>query len=168
VAPSGEHAGRLLGISSVISPRSTGDLRDDAQVLPLLPVLVIDLGSQVWSLTFDRARPHLLLNKRIEGIVELVRRNGAFFGTVYPAVIRAVLTRILLVEDKTEPVEDDNDDWTSLWLRWAVCRHPDGEPARGDASDRLDWVEAVVASFCEEHAVMDRFVESIFPAGDES
>lgn len=166
VEPTGNQVGRLLGQTSVIRPHRPGDPQE-ASILPLLPVRLVDLEAQVWNLSFDRVRPHLLLNNRIPGIHDIARTNGAFFGLVYPAVVRGILTRIVVIEDMTEPIEDDDESWTSLWLRWAIGRHPDQEPAAGDAVDRLEWVEAVVREFCSERTVLDLYVESFDPNGGE-
>lgn len=126
---------------------------------------MVDLDSQVWSLAFDRSRPHLLLNKQIPGIHDIARANGVFFGLVYPAVVRTVLTRIVIVEGILEPADDDFDTWTSLWLRWAIGRHPDQEPAHGEGQELLDWVEEVVGAFCKERTTLDLFLDSFDPEG---
>ncbi len=162
VESAGGQAGKLLGISCAVRPRQPGDPQD-ASILPLLPVRLVDLEAQVWSLAFDRERPHLLLNKQVPGIHGLAKTNGMFFSLVYPAVVRAILTRIVIVEDVTEPADEDFETWTSLWLRWAIGRHPDQEPARGDPQERFDWVEDVVAAFCKERVAIKLFLDSCGP-----
>ncbi len=155
----GHQAGKLLGISTAVRPRQPGDPHD-ASILPLLPVRLVDLDAQVWSLAFDRARPHLLLNKQVPGIHDMAKTNGMFFSLVYPAVVRSVLTRIIIVEGILDPAEDDLETWTSLWLRWAIARHPDQVPAAGDSPELLEWVEDVVAAFCKERATLNLFLDS--------
>jgi hypothetical protein len=167
VSPGGEHVGRLLGVSTPISPRRPGDPEATAAVIPLLPVQVVELGPEVWKVQFDQIRPRLLLNSRIAGIVDIARTNGAFFGLVYPAIVRTILTRILLVEDMTEAADDD-DSWQSLWLRWATARHPDHTPAGKELEERMGWTDEVANAFCGEKGVLGLFMSGIGQVEAES
>src|SRR4051812_24776631 len=57
--------------------------------------------------------PVLLLNERIAGVREITRHDKAFAAIVYPAVVRQILSQILLL-DRHDPAEDDGR-WRSLW-----------------------------------------------------
>lgn len=122
---------------------------------PLLPVNFSDLGDEIWHVVFEPTGPVLEMNNRVEGIELLARADSRFFALVYPATVRIVLTRILLVECH-EP-GDELDEWWSLWLRWA-SQFAAATPA-GDEEDRRQWIDDVVAGFSARHAVLRRMNE---------
>jgi hypothetical protein len=153
-------AGRLLGIAEHLRGLGEG-VTEDASQQALLPVNPIDLDQQVWRLTFEHGRPWLEVNNRIDGIMDIARTDATFFALVYPAVVRAILVRVVVQEEFTDP-DADLGDWKTQWLRWAVHWHPDNErPPEGDVSDRTEvwegWIEAVVEQFCRNHSVSELF-----------
>lgn len=127
--------------------------------ISLLPVDFRDLGDVAWRVQFEASGPVLELNNRIDGIERLARNDAAFFALVYPAAVREILTRILIV-DEYEPA-DDADEWWSLWMRWARDL-TDAPPPDGDDDDRAAWIAEVVAGFCARH----RLVEKMHPRED--
>ncbi|HEX6159035.1 MAG TPA: hypothetical protein VF111_02645 [Thermoanaerobaculia bacterium] len=119
---------------------------------PLLPVNFTDgLDQQPWRIAFEPNGPVLELNNRIDGIKEIAKNDAAFFGLVYPAAVRQVLVQILSV-DEHDPRQDD--EWWSLWLRWAE-RFAGPVPAERDAAPF--WIDDVVAAFCTQQKIVDRW-----------
>jgi hypothetical protein len=123
---------------------------------PLLPVDFKDLGDEVWRLQFEPDTPVLELNNRIEGIEMAAKGDGRFFAYVYPAAVREVLTRILLIDRFDE--SDESDEWWSLWLRWGTRFA--GDPAPPDEEDRKRWIDEVVSGFCTQFGVARRLSEA--------
>jgi hypothetical protein len=120
--------------------------------MPLLPVQFAPLGQEAWRVLFEPDTPVLELNNTMEGVERMAKEDALFFALVYPAAIRAILTRILLV-DRQEAF-DDGEEWWSLWLRWAASYTSDPPPS--DEDDAPRWIDDVVAAFCTRHAVVDR------------
>jgi hypothetical protein len=123
---------------------------------PLLPVDFKDLGDEVWRLQFEPDTPVLELNNRIEGIELAAKSDGRFFACVYPAAVREVLTRILLV-DRFDG-SDESDEWWSLWLRWGARFA--GDPSPADEEDRKQWIDEVVSAFCTQFDVARRLSDA--------
>ena len=120
--------------------------------LSLLPVNFDDLGDQVWRIHFEADQPILELNNRIDSIERLARHDPGFFALVYPAAVREVLTRFLLIDNWEE--NEDGGDWPELWMRWA--REMIGESVPSDADDRRAWIDEVIVAFCGLHRVADK------------
>lgn len=124
----------------------------------LLPVNYKDLGQQVWRLELGSDRPVLELNSTINGIRDLATRDGRFLGLVFPAIVRQILTQVLLVLDHDDP--DDPSDWRSLWLRFTARYHPEGPPRGGSPDSKQEWIEEAVASYCQAIRTKDLLVEA--------
>jgi hypothetical protein len=114
--------------------------------LPLLPVNFDDLGDQIWRIHFEGEQPVLELNNRIEAIESMARTDPAFFALVYPAAVREILTRFLII--------GDGEEWSDLWIQSAQEMTGDAPPP--DPDDRRDWIDSVVAAFCGRHRVVDK------------
>ena len=132
---------------------------DGGALVSLLPVEFRDLGDVPWRVQFEASGPVLELNNRVDGIERLARNDAAFFALVYPAAVREILTRILVVD---ELEGDESDEWWSLWLRWARDL-TDAPLPDGDEDDRGAWIAEVVAGFCGRH----RIVEKMHPRNGE-
>lgn len=121
--------------------------------IPLLPVNFTDtLGQQVWRIAFEPNGPVLELNNRIDDIKDIARGDAAFFALVYPAAVREVLVRILLVEQ--HDAREDGDEWWNLWLRWAAHR---AAPPPHDVEDAAFWIDEVIAAFSSEQKLVDQW-----------
>ena len=153
--------GLLLGVADRLLPlRRDEDLRNKDS---LLPVDFVDLGERVWRLDLTDS-PVLELNQRIESISEAARASGGFLGLLYPEVLRRILHEIVVVEAHTDMNADD-DDWKTLWLRYA-CAVPGVEAppneAAPDARDRrAEWVERTVEAFCRARDARRRFENAL-------
>lgn len=148
---------RILAAADDITLSS--DSGDGGARVSLLPVNFSDLGDVPWRVEIEAAGAVLELNNRIDGIERLARNDAAFFALVYPAAVREILVRILLVEgwDDTE----EWDEWWSLWLRWG--RELVDAPLPADQDERREWIDDVVSAFCGRH----RIVEKMHPPQSE-
>ena len=146
----GDGSGRLLGSAMHVVPRLPQD--------SLIHLQEHDgLGDEVWRIEFgDMAEPPVLLvNRSIPGASEIVRSDAAFRALVMPEVLRAILTRIVLVERMDED-SNEGGAWRD-WLRFAQSRLPgrdipadDEEPDTGAA---LEWIDDAVRAFAGQPAL---------------
>jgi hypothetical protein len=154
--------GRIVAVAERVVPEQTE--QNDADCTPLLPVEYVDLGDRVWALDLDSDWPRLHLNRRLDGVREAARGGHEFLSLVYPEVLRAVLTRVL--DDGNADPDCDDDDWGTLWLRFA-CRdlglpRPDGL----DAQDAASWLEHAVNAFCVRSKVTRSFELMVSARGE--
>lgn len=154
-----ERHGLLLGVADKLIPLRPDEDLENRQ--SLLPVEFCDLGDRAWKLELGDW-PVLELNHRVEGIAEAARSGGSFLGLVYPEVIRALLHDIVIEQGQTDP-EFDDDDWTSLWLRYALTLPGIGPPpsGAGATSRRVEWVEDTVQAFCRSRQARLRLAAAI-------
>lgn len=154
--------GRIVAAADRVVPQESG--RDEDARESLLPVDYEDLGDRIWALDLDSDWPRLLLNQRFEGIREAARSGPELLTLVYPEVFRAVLARAL-DEDRFDPDADD-DDWGTLWLRFA-CRElgRPRPPARRDAAS-VEWIEETVNAFCARSQVASHFAKMLAERSD--
>lgn len=134
---------RILAAADRVVPEDS-DRSEDARQ-PLLPVEYEDLGERVWALDLDSDWPRLHLNKRFEGIREAARSGPEFLTLVYPDVFRAILARAL-DEGKFDP-DCDDEDWGTLWLRFACRELGRPRPPQQPASENTEWIEEAVNAF---------------------
>jgi hypothetical protein len=145
----GEH-GRLLAEVDGVTPRQPDSVPANRRCL--LYVNFKDLGEEVWRLEFDNPMPVLEVNDRIENIRDIVLTDRKFRSLVYPAAVREILQRILIIEE--HDAADDDGEWASLWLRFVRRFHtvdpprldPDSNAAR---QARLEWIDEAVHAFCQ-------------------
>ncbi|MEA2165447.1 MAG: hypothetical protein QOK37_3574 [Thermoanaerobaculia bacterium] len=128
------------------------DRGGDGARLSLLPVNFTDLDDQVWRIHFEADQPVLELNNRIDAIERLARSDPQFFALVYPAAIREVLTRYLVI-DRWEDGNEESE-WPDLWIRWA--RDLTGDAVPSDADERAAWIDDVIAAFCGLHRAAEK------------
>lgn len=122
--------------------------------IPLLPVSFTNaLGQQAWRLAFEPNGPVLELNNRIDDVQNVAKNDAGFFALVYPAAVREILTRILLVEGRD--ANEEGSEWWHLWLRWA--RRYSTDPLPRDEDEAGFWIESVLAGFCGDQRVLDRW-----------
>ena len=120
---------------------------------PLLPVNFTDLGDLVWRLDFDVSGVVLELNNRIDAIELLAKGDARFIALVYPAAVREILTRIVLIEG--HEVAEESEEWWSLWVRWASRYAP--PPLGGEGEDLQTWIDDVVSGFAAQQKLVERF-----------
>jgi len=157
VDPTGEH-GRILAEADGVTPRQPGLAPDNRKCL--LHVNFKDLGEEVWRLALDNPMPALEVNDRIENIRDIILTDRTFQSLVYPAAVREILQRILII-DEHDATEDDGE-WASLWLKFVGRFHPIDPPPLDPDSDadrqkRLDWIEDAVRGFCRFAGARENF-----------
>ncbi len=154
VDPSGDHGKILAEVDGIIPNPSDGH----ANRVAILEVKFEEnLGNLPWSLELSStATPVLIVNKRL-GNKEYIRSDATFFALVYPAVVREILTRVV-IDERTE-YDPEDDDWRQQWLHF-VCSLPSvGLPPGGDDSEsKYYWIDDAVKAFCEAQPTCAQFL----------
>lgn len=165
-----DDVGRILAVARGVPPQSGGGQEETSQE-SLLPVNPCDLGDEIWRVSFAHSRPWLEVNNKIPQVKQILQGDNAFFALVYPAVIRQVLTHIL-IETGTERDADDEGSWQQIWLRWGIRWHPQkAEPPQGDDeaegdADARAWIDDVVAGFCSVKSIREQLIASLSLEGE--
>lgn len=147
--------GRILACADQIRPRKAEE--EKAEQESLLPVSYVNMGEEVWRLDYENGLPVLEVNERLKGTCD-IRDDPSFCGLVFPAALKEILSRILLVE-KYYDVDGSREDWQCRWLRLA-CSLPEVRelPAGGEfeqieemVGEYVAWVGEVIQAFCRKH-----------------
>lgn len=146
---------RIVAVADDITVGSQSD--GSGSRIPLLPVNFRDLGDEIWRIEFEPTGPVLELSNRVPSIEQMSRGDGPFFSLVYPAVVREVLTHILLLEEY-DP-DEDGDEWWSLWVRWGRTLSP--AALTEDVDDRRLWIDEVTRAFCARHQTVSRLTKAV-------
>jgi hypothetical protein len=160
VCGSGVRVGKLLAEADAVHPRLPSD--DEQPGRPLIDTAPDDLRSEIWRLSFDDTRPVLLINERIPGWSELVR-EPLFRALSAPAIMRQVLTKILVI-DADEGDEDDEDDWRSAWLTFSSRlagvgpRPTKTQDATADLEELERWIDDAVNAFSAKSNLFENFI----------
>lgn len=152
---------RILAAADKVVPEDSDDEKDSRQ--SLLPVEYVDLGDRIWDLDLDSDWPRLRLNKCFQGIREAARSGREFLTLVYPEIFRAVLARAL--EEGFDP-DCDDDDWGTLWLRFACSELGRPRPPQEPDSEREEWIDEAVNAFCARSQVASHFEGLLADRGD--
>lgn len=155
-------AGRLVGEASTVRPRLPGE--EDLPVQPLIQHLPSDdIGDEIWRVDFSGEMPLLKVNSRLPmGVDQFLTdpRNRAVFA---PAIMRQVLTRILLIE--ADPGDEENeDDWRQRWLRFGARMTGTDAPEVDHKDGRIEieeWIDQGVEGFARRVGL-----KSLGEAGD--
>ena len=153
--------GRILAALDKIRPASVDHQPADSRAL--LFVEYDDLGNRIWQLDLDGDWPVLKLNQDVDEISQIASTDHRFTALVYPEVLRQILTRILIIEEHTDP--DCDDDWPSLWLKMASTLPGMSAPRPSSNADRQTWIENAVEAFCTNFEVLDKFHQATQNAG---
>ena len=149
--------GRILAAVDKIRPQSIDDTPVGNQ--SLLYVEFDDLGNKVWQLDLDGDWPVLRLNQNVDSIALIAGSEARFLALVYPEVYRQVMTRILIVDEHTDPECDD--DWQSLWLKHACRLMGTTSPPLGPKLEQAAWIEKSVDLFCAGFSVLEKFNQAV-------
>lgn len=145
--------GMLLGSIDRIRPSDPAE--PDENRKSLLPVEPAELGDQIWRLEFG-AEVVLQINRDLPDWRQTVMSPN-FKALVYPAIIRQVLTKALILDEHDD--DDDPENWRSNWLIFAkrIPGVPSEIPAETD--EREEWIETVTAALA-----LNCSLKSIFEA----
>lgn len=171
-AVSDDALGRLLAEADAIRPRLPDE--QDAHGEPLIQhVAADDMGDELWRVTdFDGDMPLLKVNSRVPMGVDQFLRDPQHRAVVMPAVMRQVLTRILIL-DRDAWDDEDATSWQVRWLNFAsglpgVGQRPDADEEAGrlrNADELERWIDDAVESFAARAGLFNAaFAE---PAGQE-
>lgn len=146
--------GRLLAEADAIRPRLPGECEEFGYPL-IQHVPADDIGDEIWRVTdFDADLPLLKINNRVPMGVDQFLRDPLSRAVVMPAVMRQVLTRIL-VYYRDGYDEEDTSSWQTRWLGFASqlpgvsgVPEPEEEDGRLVNVEELErWVDEVVEAF---------------------
>jgi hypothetical protein len=140
----GEDAGRLLAEADRITPRLPGD-PVEVPHRPLISTEPGNIGDEIWRVHFED-EPVLVINERIEDWKALAH-SPVFKAIALPAVMRQVLTRILLI-DRLDRDEDDPDEWRTRWITFAESLT--GVPECPGPLDNLEQNQAAVEGWIDQ------------------
>lgn len=141
--------GLILAVADRIRPEGADEIRS------ILTVEFKDLGHQVWRVSFDGNEPILELNSTVPFIRDKAKADYRLFFYVYPAVIREILTNMILIDGI--PDLDDAEEWEQDWMGFAYRyggEYPEILDRSQDGFDENEirgWVERVVTEFCISH-----------------
>lgn len=154
-----ELVGRLLGVADRIRPLK-GGVKTATGRRGILPVEKKDLGDELWQLEFRTEDVYLMVNERIPELVDRIRFDPSLYTLIYPSIIRQVLSRAF---DEEVEDEEEGDRWPSHWLLFGRRLHPEQlkHPGPDEDEEREEWVEEVVAAFCREHSLREKFLQAV-------
>jgi len=160
-AAAADALGRLLAEADGIRPRLP-DERDDHRQ-PLIQHMPADnIGDELWRISFDDDMPLLMINKNVPMGFDQFLRYSNYRAVMLPAVMRQVLTRILII-DRDLGDDTDPDDWRQRWMRFAT-RLPGVsekievfEPNDHNLQAVEDWINDAVESFTARSGLFAAF-----------
>jgi hypothetical protein len=160
-----ERIGRILGVADNLRPIQTGK-QTEAGRRGILPVEAVSLGQRLWRLEFREHDVFLLVNQDVPGLSERMRSDPMIYSLVYPEVIRRVMSKAI---DENVDLDDDDDRWQTLWLKFGRNLHPAREnpPSAHEDEDAEEWIDQVVDGFCQMHGLRDRFASALKGSGSD-
>jgi len=115
----------------------------------LLPVEITDLGDVLWNIEMvgEDGGPILELNERIPAIKTVAAHDPRFIHSVYPAVVREILTHMAVHENLD--LQSPDVDWQSNWLRFSerISLSPPERKYSEAKDDVIEWINGVVQAF---------------------
>ncbi|MDA7615163.1 hypothetical protein N8574_01835 [Akkermansiaceae bacterium] len=152
---------RLLAFADKIAPADSEEVEGSRQ--SILNVEYVDLGQQIWNLRIDDSiRPILQLNSSISEPVgiRVLANSSEFIGLVYPAVIRQILSYLLL--EDLDPITTFDHDWIKYGntISETVCPNPEkygDEDEENFLRDVREWIDDVINNFCHNRLTRDAY-----------
>ncbi|MEX1027055.1 MAG: hypothetical protein WD049_03470 [Candidatus Paceibacterota bacterium] len=146
----------ILAEADQITPLGGGS--DESGQSPLLPVRPSgELDEAVYRLDMSDS-PILLVNARVGDWRSIITAPG-FISLVYPAILRQILTQILLVERHDDL--EDMEDWRSQWLSFTrTLPHMTDLPDLAMIDEAIDWIDAAIESFTKQHRMLNAFTNA--------
>lgn len=155
---SSEQPGVLLAEADGVRPLMPGETELPAQ--PLIEhIPAKDLGSELWRLDFSGEMPLLKINDSVPMGPDQFLTDATFRALFAPAVMRQVLTRIIVIEQAGVD-EDGDSDWQQRWLRFGSKLAGSNAPKYSTSDDLVDvedWVDAAVEAFAERAGLLRTF-----------
>lgn len=115
------------------------------------------MGDELYRIEFGESTPILRINKQMLGAPtwHTLTDSDTFRALALPAILRQILTHILLIEGEL----DDGDDWRGQWVRLAAKtfeageRPEAGEDEQPDKSEVMAWIDRAVEGYCRHRGV---------------
>lgn len=152
------HEAQLLAEADGILPLSPEEA--DQNKLPLLPVRSENIGQEVWRIDFPEGtqdRPTLVVNDHVDDRTAMVR-SPVFMSLAWPALLREILVRIVVIEGHFDT--DDDGDWRCMWLQFAQRLLPTAEIPSQNPEAIEEWISEVISAFCGKFILLAKFKES--------
>lgn len=138
----GQQEGMLLADRDGIGLDTTNADEDRESILPTVPA---ELGEEFWRVDFYSSGPKLAFSNRLEDWKSFAA-DPRVRSLVYPAALRMVLTRILVIDDWVD--HEDRDDWRARWLLFARSLPGVSDlPESSGTQDRVAWIDDVLVAF---------------------
>lgn len=169
VAPEGkEAAARILAQADSVTP---GDPDQEGGGESLLPIDWNEgpMGEELYRIEFGETGVLLRVNKQALAAKtwHTLTDGPAFRALALPAILRQVLTYIVLVERSDE-------GWRGQWLRLAATTFGAGQPPlvgegeEPDAAVAAEWIDRAVEGYCARAGTRRRAQEAQLTGGGES
>ena len=165
-AVGGESHARLLAEADNLPPLKPGESEQKQRSL-IDPAPSDDLGDELWRLDFSDGEPQLLINTSVPGGWKEFALDPRSRSVFAPAVMRQVLTRMLVIDrDTGDP--DDPDDWRTKWCEFAT-RLLGSETGRilspqvteggrlENLTELLESIDDAVAAFASRATLLNQF-----------
>ena len=161
MALSPDDSQRILALADRVKPAWQPD--DSPGPQELIYLSEEDLGQEIWKLDLGHEEdlPVLRVNSNIDGIGRTVRQDPAFRSLVFPEVVRAVLTKALLVEG-LDPSDEEGYwyGWLGFVSQFYTVEFPgisEVDPDEGTYKVALqEWIDGA----------LDAFTRNLFNASD--
>lgn len=160
ITPSGA---RKLATAEAVRP--VNELTAAPGTVPLLPVDASrDLDGLVWCIEHIEHfggrtdAPVLCIDRSaVNGVASTFLQDSAARALIFPAVIREVLTRILVTDEHT--FEPTSQEWPDSWLRFAAKLTFDDVPsAEASTDDKLRFADQASKAFSRQHMLLSSFI----------
>ena len=127
----------------------------DGERTPLLHVKPEKGMKEIFRIDFSGKEPILLVNSDIGSYTDIAM-SPLFAAVAYPAILREILTRIVIIDDHEE--SDDQDNWQSRWLKFCkLLPSINSFVADGTPDDKADWIDSVVSAFAQKIDAAKKF-----------
>ena len=133
--------GKILASVNGVRPKDETEEEDDAKAI--LPLRLRDIGEAIWTIDIEGpARPELVINNRIPGLVDRLKTDPLFQGAVIPHAVARVLEAAIKDNEA-----DDSLEWVRDWRKFAEALTGDEIPDELDDDLIDERIRAVVAAF---------------------
>lgn len=154
---------KILGEADKIPFMPAGETPTKKQ--PLIKTLPADLGDLVWDVDFDEETPVLRINRTL-GNWQAVAYDKSFRALVYPAMLREILTKILIVENWSGDAGDD--DWRAQWLKFGHKLVPGYAESIDDERGKWEFIDAAAHAVAREVRATECFLSHLNPNPDKT
>jgi hypothetical protein len=149
---------KILGEADKLPFKLVGEA--PSRITPLIKTRSADLAELVWDVDFDAEPPELRINRAL-GNWSVVAHDKAFRAVVYPALLREVLVRVLLIDEWSGDADDD--DWRAKWIKFGRKLAPGyGEPF-ADKKEQYEFIESAVQSLASQIHAREMFMRHLNP-----